>query len=1017
MAFSERVAGVDVGDFVLSPDDIRESKRFVHTKAPSLPIPDGGTAVSDAITVSRSGAVRTMSVYVDISHVHTDELGVHLVAPDGTVKTLHSRAVFFCDRWDLDFFDICGTYKPDFFGASVTGDWLLRISDYEQGYTGTLNEWVLDIEYDDLPSAVTGSGSRYTVTLEAASDGIYNVDLAPDNGIADMTGNPLDGADPVGEDQSYIVDSAAPAVVSIERGDPAGQSAAAGYLPFHVTFSELVTGVSRGDFVLSPDSPETGKVISLTNSRKTYIMETGQSDDPSSRAQRIPLASQFIVTVEAISGGTYNLDVAAESGIADMTGNPLDGTAPTGADQSYIVSSPLSVDAGADQTVREGSTVTLDGTVTYTGGGQLTYQWTHDSTLDITIANAATHSPSFTAPAVATDATVTFTLTVDDGTHASSDSVGVLIEAEPNSPPVLEAIPAQQVDELSVMAFTAVATDADLPADTLTCWLEGAPAGAAMDPATGEFTWTPAEHQDGVHAFTVTVSDGRGGTDSQGVQITVNEVNSPPAADAGADQTVMEGNSVTLAGTADDDGDAMTYTWTHDSALDIAFNGTSPTTTFEAPEVDEDTVVSFTLAVSDGAANSTDTVEITVRDEPDDSDFVTTWETGGPGESVTVPARGTYTVDWGDGTVDADVSGIQTHTYDAAGSHTVRISKGITGFHLDGHPDAGKLRSVDQWGDVEWVSMRSSFKGASSMVLHATDVPDLSRVTDMKNMFKNAQSFDGDISGWDVSGVTNMAGMLLGASSFDSDISAWDVSSVVKMSDMFRRASSFNGDVSAWDVSSVTDMHAMFYRADAFDQNLGPWYIVLDDASVYGSSVPGEVGRITAQNRFLDGQDPQYAVGSGGDSDHFEIDGDSLRIKSVPGRAGPHTVNITSTGSYGDSNSLLLEVVVLDGSAPGGEPETGPREIGGLALSGTNPRMIHVSWDEPGEAPKDYRIKWAKVGAPYLKWWKSSGNAFPTGPSHVITGLEEGEEYKVQVRARYHSGGPGPWSGELIFSK
>ena len=151
VAFSEHVAGVDAGDFVLSPDDIRESKRFVHTKTPSLPIPDNGAAVLDAITVSGSGAVRTMSVYVDISHVHTDELSVHLVAPDGTLKTLHSRTVFFCERWDLDFFDICGTYKPDFFGASVTGDWLLRVSDHEQSYSGTLNEWVLDIEYDNPP--------------------------------------------------------------------------------------------------------------------------------------------------------------------------------------------------------------------------------------------------------------------------------------------------------------------------------------------------------------------------------------------------------------------------------------------------------------------------------------------------------------------------------------------------------------------------------------------------------------------------------------------------------------------------------------------------------------------------------------------------------------------------------------------------------------------------------------------------------------------------------------------------
>ena len=454
------------------------------------------------------------------------------------------------------------------------------------------------------------------------------------------------------------------------------------------------------------------------------------------------------------------------------------------------------------------------------------------------------------------------------------------------------------------------------------------------------------------YAVTITSTGDFGSGNSRTLNIEISGFtnNSQPTVDAGADQTVMEGNSVTLAGTAADaDGDAMTYTWAHDSALDIAFNGTSLTTTFEAPEVDEDTVVSFTLAVSDGVANSTDTVEITVRDGPDDSDFVTTWETGEPGESVTIPARGTYTVDWGDGTVNVGVSGIQTHAYGAAGNHTVRVSKGITGFHLDGHSDAGKLRSVDQWGDAEWASMRYSFKGASNMVLHAADVPDLSRVTDMRYMFKNAKSFDGDVSGWDVSGVADMSGMFWGASSFDGDVSGWDVSKVTDMNFMFDSAASFNQDLSGWDVSQVTDMGSMFTGATSFDQNLGNWYVVPADTAYATSEGTLNVTTVSAQNSILDGHSPNYGIGSGDDSALFNMTGSTLMFEATPS-ARDYTVNVTASGTSvfeGENNWRVLGIAVA-GTDTDNTPPT-------ITLNGPSAVTVTAgtTFDDPGATCTD----------------------------------------------------------------
>ena len=110
--------------------------------------------------------------------------------------------------------------------------------------------------------------------------------------------------------------------------------------------------------------------------------------------------------------------------------------------------------------------------------------------------------------------------------------------------PVLAAISDKSGNEGSLLTFTATATDADVPAQTLTYSLvAGAPFGAAIHANTGVFTWTPLESQGGAtYPITVRVSDNSTPVmaDTKTFNVTVNKVNSAPVIAPINDQYVNE---------------------------------------------------------------------------------------------------------------------------------------------------------------------------------------------------------------------------------------------------------------------------------------------------------------------------------------------------------------------------------------------------------------------------------------------------------------------------------------------
>jgi surface protein len=166
----------------------------------------------------------------------------------------------------------------------------------------------------------------------------------------------------------------------------------------------------------------------------------------------------------------------------------------------------------------------------------------------------------------------------------------------------------------------------------------------------------------------------------------------------------------------------------------------------------------------------------------------------------------------------------------------------------------GNLSDVLQWGTAHWRSMSGMFFGSYLTNITASDIPDLSGVTSMFEMFRACSNLISvnRMNEWDVSHVTNMSSMFYASGHFNQDIGDWDVSSVTNMSEMFFdvhdfnnggqpmhwdaktgnvtnmfnmffACSYFNQDISNWDVRNVTQTDLMFEDAYSFNQNLGKW--------------------------------------------------------------------------------------------------------------------------------------------------------------------------------------------------
>ncbi len=222
--------------------------------------------------------------------------------------------------------------------------------------------------------------------------------------------------------------------------------------------------------------------------------------------------------------------------------------------------------------------------------------------------------------------------------------------------------------------------------------------------------------------------------------------------------------------------------------------------------------------------------------------FVTTWVT--TDGQLTIPTTGTgynYDITWtnlttatiGDGSITGQSSDYTITGLTNGDRYQIEILGAFPRIYLNDAGDKSKIQTIEQWGDIAWSSMSQAFYGCSVLAYNAFDAPDLTSVTDMARMFNGCNSFNGDLSNWDVSNVQNFEDMFYSANIFDGDITTWNTVGATNFGGMFFGCSSFNQDIGGWNVAGVTDMPQMLDGALSFNQDLGAW----DIGSIVGMSL------------------------------------------------------------------------------------------------------------------------------------------------------------------------------------
>jgi hypothetical protein len=264
--------------------------------------------------------------------------------------------------------------------------------------------------------------------------------------------------------------------------------------------------------------------------------------------------------------------------------------------------------AGADKTIST-STTSITGSGTDSDGTIASYKWSQLQGPNASSLSGTT-SATLNASGLITGTYVYKLQVTDNAGLTDTDFIKVTVSTTgANVSPVANA-GADKVITLPTTStsFTGSATDSDGTISTYS-WTKISGGAATLAGATTS-TLSLTGLAGGAYVFRLTVTDNKGATNSDDVNLIVNAL---PTVSAGSDKSItLPTNSVAIQGTASDpDGSISTYTWAMTTGTAGTLSGTSSSTLNASGLVQGSYVFRLTVK-DDRGASSSDDVKVTV---------------------------------------------------------------------------------------------------------------------------------------------------------------------------------------------------------------------------------------------------------------------------------------------------------------------------------------------------------------------------------------------------------------------
>ncbi|MDP9880196.1 VCBS repeat-containing protein [Variovorax boronicumulans] len=427
------------------------------------------------------------------------------------------------------------------------------------------------------------------------------------------------------------------------------------------------------------DTPVSGQVVGSDVDGDTLTYTKGS--DPAHGTVTVNADGTYTYTPGANFNGTDSFTVTVSDGHGGTTTSTITVTVDPVNDAPTV---PNYTETTNEDTPVSGQVVgsDLDGdTLTYTKGSDPAH-----GTVTVNADGTYTYVPG--ANFHGTDS---FIVTVSDG-HGGTTTSTVTVTIDPVNDAPTAPNYTETTNEDTPVSGQVVGSDVD--GDTLTYTKGSDPAhGTVTVNADGTYTYVPGANFNGTDSFTVTVSDGHGGTTTSTVNVTINPVNDAPTA-PNYTETTNEDTPVSgqVVG-SDVDGDTLTYTKGSDPAHGTVTVNADGTYTY-VPGANFNGTDTFTVTVSDGhGGTTTSTVTVTiapVNDAPTVPNYAQTTDEDTPvsgqvvgsdidGDTLTYtkgsdPAHGTVTVN-----ADGTYTYVPSANFNGTDTFTVTVSDGHGG--------------------------------------------------------------------------------------------------------------------------------------------------------------------------------------------------------------------------------------------------------------------------------------------------------------------------------------------------